>query len=261
MKACVAVAMHKPAPLPADPLYLPLWVGAAQSEQSGMEGCRRDDSGENISLRNPRWCELTGLYWLWRNVDAEALGLCHYRRYLAGRHGGRGLERVLTQAEAEALLHEYEVLLPKKRHYWVETNRSQYDHAHHASDMDAVHALLAEAEDKRYLEAFDRVMARRSGHRFNLFVMRQDCFRRYCGWLFPLLFQLEQRLDLSGYSAYDQRVFGFVAERLLDVWLTVQRPRCRELPLVYTESQHWPRKILRFLGRWLRGVRRDAAIQ
>ena len=92
------------------------------------------------------------------------------------------------------------------------------------------------------------------GHRFNMFVMRWPQFDAYCSWLFDVLFELEHRLDISSYSPYDARVFGFVGERLLDVWLGVQVDvRMTELPVLHLESQHWPTKIMGFLSRKLRG--------
>ena len=55
-----------------------LQVGAANN---GELGYLRDDSGENISKMNPYFCELTGMYWLWKNVKEDYVGICHYRRY------------------------------------------------------------------------------------------------------------------------------------------------------------------------------------
>ena len=79
--------------------------------------------------------------------------------------------------------------------------------------------------------------------------MRRDLLNSYCEWLFAVLFELENRLDISDYSTNDRRVFGFVSERLLDVWLETNHVNCTELPVVNLESQHWPKKILSFLKR------------
>ena len=102
--------------------------------------------------------------------------------------------------------------------------------------------------------AFDAAMASTKGHRFNLFVMRRAAFDEYCAWLFDILFELERRLDISAYSPNDARVFGFVGERLLDVWLGARGVRFAELPVLNLESQHWPRKALAFLMRKVRGT-------
>ena len=60
--------------MPNDMMYLPVQVGAEKKESLGYA---RDNEGENISKKNPNYCELTGLYWAWKNLDAEYLGLAH----------------------------------------------------------------------------------------------------------------------------------------------------------------------------------------
>lgn len=245
------VAAHKPYRMPTDGVYLPLQVGAAGKPP--IPGFARDDEGEGISARNASYCELTGLYWAWRNVRVEAVGLVHYRRHFRGAHG------IATGGELAACLVDHDVILPRKRHYMIETTYSQYVHAHHAQDLDVTRQILAERSADE-AASFDRVMRSTSGHRFNMFVMRRPFFEAYCAWLFDVLFELERRLDTSSYSPYDARVFGFVGERLLDVWLDRMRGRVRmvELPVLHLESQHWPTKVFRFLCRrlgcrWRRG--------
>lgn len=118
--------------------------------------------------------------------------------------------------------------------------------------MDLPRATIAERAPA-YLESFNQVMKPTKGHRFNMFVMWRPILDAYCTRLFDILFELERRLDISSYSAYDARVFGFVAERLLDVWLKTNQVSFRELPVLNLESQHWLTKILAFLRRNFRG--------
>jgi len=239
-KVKIVVAAHKPYMMPEDGVYFPLQVGAAGKDGIGFA---RDDEGENISARNANWCELTGLYWAWKNLDAEAVGLVHYRRHFRGAHG------VATGAEIEALLAKADVILPKARNYFIETTYSQYAHAHHAADLDTTRAIIEERHPA-FVAAFDASMKSAKGHRFNMFVMKRQVFDAWCAWLFDVLFELERRLDISGYSPYDARVFGFVGERLLDVWLAgAGVTSVAELPVLHLESQRWPRKIAQFLLR------------
>lgn len=236
----IVVAAHKPYSMPADAVYLPLQVGAAGKPPIGFQ---RDDEGENISGKNANWCELTGIYWAWKNLEADAVGLVHYRRHFRGARG------VVTGDELTSLMDCHDIILPRKRNYFIETNYSQYAHAHHASDLDETRRILVERHPS-YVDSFDAVMRSTKGHRFNMFVMKRPLFDGYCEWLFDVLFELERRLDISAYSAYDARVFGFVAERLLDVWLNRQNGvRVSELPVLHLEGQNWPRKIVSFLRR------------
>lgn len=243
----IIVALHKPYRLPEDPMYLPLQVGRTLHPALPYAG---DDTGENISEKNPGFCELTGLYWAWKNLDSKYIGLCHYRRYFAGR----GLlardpwQRVLKKHQAEKLLQKAPVILPRKRNYFIETNYNQYIHSHHVQDLALTRRIIAERHP-RYLAAYDRFMKRTTGHHFNMFVMRRDLLDKYCDWLFDILFELERRLDVSGYTAYDRRVFGFVAERLLDPWVETNGIGYTELPVIHIEGQDWGRKIMAFLKR------------
>ena len=99
MKIVMIVAAHKAYRMPEDPMYLPLHVGkAGKSLELGFQG---DDTGDNISEKNPEYCELTGLYWAWKNLDADYIGLSHYRRYFRGKRGGDKWDCILTTAQAE----------------------------------------------------------------------------------------------------------------------------------------------------------------
>ena len=240
----VIVAAHKPYRMPEDAVYLPLQVGAAGRDPIGFA---RDDVGENISARNANWCELTGLYWAWKNLAADAVGLVHYRRHFRGRAG------IATGDELLQALEGVDAVLPRPRNYFVETTYSQYAHAHHAIDLDVTRAIIAERHPE-FVAAFDAAMASTKGHRFNMFVMRRPVFDAYCTWLFDILFELERRRDLSAYSPYDARLFGFVSERILDAWIETRGIRFAELPVHNLESQHWPRKAAAFLLRKLRGT-------
>ena len=86
-----------------------------------------------------------------------------------------------------------------------------------------------------------------------MFVMKKELLQHYCTWLFDILFELEKELDISSYSTNDKRVFGFVSERLLDVWLETEGVTYREVPVVFLENQHWGKKIAAFLRRKLVG--------
>lgn len=247
MKITVAAVLHERYWTPSDPLYLPMQVGRGEPL-----GLARDNTGDHISDKNPAFSELTAQYWLWKNHDADAYGLCHYRRYFTLRRGplGRGgrEKHILTLEQAQQLLADTDVIIPTPRLYLIETNYTQYAHAHRAADLDAVREVIAQRQPD-YLAAYDRVMKRRWGRRFNMCIMRRAYFEAYSAWLFDVLFGLEKRLDASGDSAGDRRVLGYVAERLMDVWLEQTQPRIRQVPVVNLEGENWPKKIVTFLRR------------
>ena len=71
----IVIATHIQCELPQNDMYLPLHVGAEGKESLGYQ---KDSVGDNISKKNPSFCELTGLYWAWKNLDVKYLGLVHY---------------------------------------------------------------------------------------------------------------------------------------------------------------------------------------
>ena len=244
----IIIATHKQYWMPDDPMYLPVHVGAAGKESIGYQ---RDDEGDNISAKNPNYCELTGLYWAWKNLKADYIGLAHYRRhYSNGKRFGDKKDKVINSTEMEKKLKDTDILLPTPRNYWIETNYSQYAHAHHAIDLDTTRDILKE-KYPQYIAAWDSSMKKTTGHRFNMFVMKKEFFDQYCEWLFDVLFELENRLDISAYNKNDSRVFGFVSERLLDVWIETNHYSYKDTSYVFMENQNWLIKGSNFIRRKL----------
>ena len=244
----IIVVTHKPYAMPTSDLYLPVRVGAVGKDNFGFTP---DDGGDNISDKNPCFCELTGLYWAWKNLDCDYLGLVHYRRYFAGKErfivNGK-VKEVLSKEELELLLETTDIILPNKRNYYIETNRSHYNHAHPAIGLDETDRIIQEKYPE-YSAAFTTVMNRTWAHMFNMFVMRRDLYDAYCQWMFDILFELEKRLDISSFDAYNTRVFGFVSERLLDVWLEKNGIAYKEQNVSFMEPQNWIKKGGLFLKR------------
>ncbi len=251
MNIKILVAAHKNYEMPQDQnLYLPIFVGK-ELHPDVNHTFQGDNTGENISVKNAHYNELTAIYWAWRNLDAEAIGLVHYRRYLS-LNKQKNLATILTQQQAESLLQNHDIILPKKRNYYIESNYAHYVHAHHAEPLDLARKIIAR-DYPDYVVAFDEVMQRKSAHMFNMFIMKQQPFNEYCQWLFDILAKVEQNLDISDYNQYEARVYGFISERLLDVWLTVNSQyRTTEVNFVYMEKQNWLVKGGNFLKRMVK---------
>ena len=242
----IIIATHKTYQMPKDSMYLPLQVGA---EGKADLGYVKDNSGDNISERNANYCELTGLYWAWKNLDADYIGLAHYRRHFCLKSSkGDKWQKILTKEQLEPLLQKHDIILPNPRNYFIETNYDQYVHAHHAEDLDTTREILQERYPD-YLPIYDDYMKRTIGHRFNMFIMKKEIFDAYCSWLFEILFELEKRLDISDYSKNDARVFGFVSERLIDVWIENNKLSYLEMPVEFMEKENWLKKGSAFLKR------------
>ena len=249
----ILVAAHKKYWMPDDDVYLPVHAGREGKEDLGYIG---DNTEDNISDKNANYCELTVLYWAWKNLKCDYIGLCHYRRYFANKNVyTNDLEKkkavILKRQEYEKLLQEYDIILPVKRNYYIETVRSQYEHAHNKRDLEEVEKIIAELYPE-YISAFEIVMQRTKLHILNMFVMKKELFDAYCQWLFNILFELEKRIDITSYNQYEARVYGFIAERLFNVWLEKQQLKIKEMPIINLEPVNWGSKIYKFLLRKLK---------
>ena len=246
--AKIVIAAHKPYWMPSDSLYLPVHVGAANSDT--QLDFQRDDEGENISALNPRYSELTALYWAWKNLqDEDAVGLAHYRRHFAGSGdkppaGKRG---VLSGAEATEMLERSPIILPKKRMYYIETVGAHYAHTFDSAHLDILRDVLGELSPAS-LPAYANVLSARGAHIFNMMLMRRDLFDEYCSWLFPILFEVEKRLDFEGMTPFEARVVGRLSERQMDTWLQTEGNAYVECPVISTEKTNWLKKGGGFLA-------------
>mgnify|MGYP001623124252 FL=1 len=241
------VAAHKKFPMPEKKGYLPILVGATKNYKPGIE-YQRDDEGENISAKNPNYNELTAVYWAWKNLkDIDAIGLVHYRRLFFDSKP-YNLNNVISVGKVHQLLQKYDVLLPKKRNYYIETNYSHYIHAHYQEPLDKTREIIKKSYPA-YLKEFDRVMKNRKAHMFNMFIMRREAFDSYCNFMFDVLGKLENTIDISNYSVQEARVFGYISELLMDVWLYTTKESYKEISWGQIGSKHLVKKAISFVNR------------
>jgi hypothetical protein len=214
MKLSIYTLTHKRFDVPPDPMYVPLRVGSAGNEDFGY---LRDDTGENISRLNCYYSELTGLYWIWKNVkDKDYVGTCHYRRYLINEQ-----DKIFTRQEYEKLLAEYDLITTRKVHL---NNSYHYGFSanHNIAALDAAGDVIREMYPE-YHDTFVRLVNGPDTYFGNIFVTRKDLYDEYCEWLFSIFFEVAARISLeNGEDAYHKRVFGFISEFLLLVWTTVK---------------------------------------
>lgn len=257
MEIKIIVATHKKYWMPEDTMYTPIHVGRYGKQDIGYVG---DDSGENISEKNAYYCELTGLYWAWKNIEAEYIGLVHYRRHFAMKKYGKSIESkrkaILTKKELEEVFKRVDVVLPNQRKYYIETNRSHYNHAHHQEDLDMIEEII-KARYPEYAEAFQLIMNRTQAHMFNMFIMKREKYDEYCKWLFSMLEKLEARLNQRK-TEIEQRLCGYIGEVLLDVWIEKNNIQYEEIDFMFMEQQNWLKKGLEFLKRKICGQIREA---
>ena len=245
----IIVAAHKKYKMPEDKMYVPVQVGTEGKEK--IDKYNYDNMGENISIKNPFFCELTGLYWAWKNLDNEYIGLVHYRRYFSihkriPKDEDEKFRVILSHTEVDKLLNNTDVILPKKRNYYIENLYDHYKHTMYVEPLDETRKILKEKYPE-YLEEFDKLHKRKSAHMFNMFIMKKKILNDYCNWLFDILFELEKRVDNSKYDAFHSRFYGRVSELLLDVWINKNGIKYEEVKVIDMQNVNWFKKAFSFL--------------
>lgn len=244
-KIKVIVATHKEYDMPKDKMYLPLQVGAEGKQSLGY---KKDNTGDNISLKNPNFCELTGLYWAWKNLKEDYIGLSHYRRHFSSKVINKKdlINSVLTLEEADEIFNSTDIIVANLRKYYIENLYSHYANTLYVEPLDITGEIIKEKYPE-YLEEFNKLKTRTSAHMFNMFIMKKDKLDEYCTWLFDILFELEKRVDNSKYDSFHARFYGRVSELLLDVWLNTNGYSYKEVKVISMENINWVKKGTSFL--------------
>ena len=227
------IASHSYRKFPDLPdIYQPLYVGAYRLPQSARnDSWIYDDAFRgNISNKNSTYCELTGLYNIWKQSNNDVVGLLHYRRFLASPVSRT--PTLLTRDDVYRILESYDAITAQRVYFSKHadlTVAGQYRMRHSSTDLMQL-KLVIERYEPSYLLAFNKVMRRPYLHPFNIIICRKPLLNDYAAWLFRIEKKLEARIDpFRNRDSYQQRVFGFLAERLLNVFLAQRGARIKEL--------------------------------
>ena len=228
MSVTIFTMTHKKFPTPGDPVYVPLQVGKSGAADLGYIG---DDTGVSISEKNCYYGELTGVYWVWKNIKtSDYVGICHYRRYFCTEEG-----RILTAREYEEILSEYDIItskLLKLNFTYYEGYASDYN----IGDLNAVGEVICRFYPA-YYETFEKLVHGKGTYFGNMMVCKKEIYDAYCEWLFDIFEKAEERIDASGYDDYHKRVYGFISEFLLYVWTQVQGLKVWECKVGMTDEK------------------------
>lgn len=236
MKVKSYIITHKKTTLPELKGYYSLLVGAYKHKDKEIfDYC--DDEGENISAKNANYCELTGLYWIWKHSDADIVGFCHYRRYFTNSLFSSKTKYFLTDSDMETLLQEYDVIVPKAR-YYKETAYEALNIAPNIADAEEMRRAISKLYPE-YLNVYQSYLDSNKCYLFNMFVMKKKLLDQYCEWLFNILNFVESEYKFDKEDPYRSRLFGFLSERLFYVWITKNIPqfKIKECRVVKTDEK------------------------
>lgn len=244
----VFVIGHKPFSKPKDVIYKSILVGKKDnSDKDDFDYV--DDKSDNIANKNNNFCELTAIYWVWKNIkDCDAVGFSHYRRYFFKKRFSRSLDDVVDEKWVEKKMQKYDIILPEKLWLRKYNVKEQYCALHNLDDLNICRKII-EKKYPSFVESFDDVMQNKWFYPYNMFIMRGGDFDKYCQWLFGIMFEAEKMIDVSKYDDYNKRVFGFLAERLLTVWVLGNGLSVCEAPVNNTEEDMVSSNVKKILKR------------
>lgn len=272
----ILVGYHKPAKLLKDEILTPIHLGRALATQASKDGemskedfewmCENmigDDTGDNISHLNRYFCELTGIYWAWKNYDKlgnpNYIGFMHYRRHFIFDEKDDALYYKTTSCSYYqskfyknslfSLLKKYN-FLTTNMHINKSTVKEYYQEDgvkygnHIARDFDVL-AKTIKKIDKEFYNSFLH-FSHFNVHMgiANMFIMDRDMFFAYCKLIFDILFQVHKKLIYMGRSEEEKRAIGFLSERLMGAFiyysLSKRDIKIGRMPMLYIESDNMP---------------------
>lgn len=245
----IYIAAHKEAQIPDLEGYNPISVGTALRDGNSF-GYISDANGNNISEKNKNFCELTALYWIWKNTSEKYIGLVHYRRFFSSYSMSESPKYFLKKGNAKKILNEYDIILPNPIRWKYCTVAEGYDHgAGYAKDLLVIRDIIGEKYPS-YIRAYDEICNGHKASYCNMFVAKKSLMNDYCEWLFDILFEAENRIDISDYGIAEQRIFGYISEILLNVWVLHNDLKVYYMPIVFvTEKISKRQKVYFFLER------------
>ena len=244
----------------------PIQVGRAISKEDlGIIG---DDTGDNISHKNQNYCEMTGLYWVWKNYlpnnpDLEYVGSAHYRRFLdfcdykkTGRIYYDAFSKIFKKFYNAKNIEKYldaDIIVSKQRDLGDKTVIQDYLGFHpNIYSIDKMIEIVL-AKYPQHKKIIMDTLNGNSGYFYLNFVMKREIFEDFMEWTFQLTDEFEKDTKWNNYYKYvDLRNPGYIIERLFNIWLNIYKSehdvKIVERRLLFLEKKpHIFKRIERYL--------------
>lgn len=215
----IYVVTHKPFALSSKLINKGYQLITVGNRCISNEGVTDSDGADNIAWKNNNYCELTAVYWIWKNVKNDVKGFCHYRRFFTHNTLRYDENKIIGISEADKILtsNKNSIILPEQKYYNINSEKL-YLRCGYKKDLDTTRCVIKEKYPD-YLREWDEMLRSNSGYITNMMITTSGIFDSYCEWLFDILSKVEKCTDLTGYSKEESRIYGYISERLLGVWV------------------------------------------
>lgn len=223
----IVIATHKKIDFDLPKYYIPVQVNA--EVMAKWDNYVHDSDGINISRKNYCYCELTAMYWLWKNCDDDIKGLCHYRRFFSRNQYLTTSEMdfcqlknlrkyVLEEKEIKKMLDKCDAIVVRPYRPYPLTEMEDLNIWCFSEDIEKLRSTIS-GMCPEYLNSFDKIMKKTNLSHYNMFIARKELFDGYSEWLFNVLENVEKTIDISNYDMQHKRIYGYLAEALLNVYI------------------------------------------
>lgn len=180
-----------------------------------------DSIGDNIAIKNPTWCELTAMYWGYKNIkDVDIMGLVHYRRYFSkNTYSKHPYKYILNGKEIESILTKKKVILPTYYKKGVGNKRINLDDNVNSYNLNVLYKIL-EKKNLKYAKIFYEIAKSDWLCGGNMFISSKKDYDEFCEFLFPILNEFE-RILLDD-NKMTPRMVGYVSEYLANVYFVAK---------------------------------------
>ncbi|HHD0572776.1 DUF4422 domain-containing protein [Campylobacter coli] len=242
----ILVGYHKPAVLLKNEIFTPIHLGRALATETSKDGeiskedfewmCDNmigDDTGDNISYLNRYFCELTGIYWAWKNYDKlgnpDYIGFMHYRRIFDFECENREeydpiWNHQFLNSSSNQDIAKIKSSVIKNKIIGFSCNTNPYQHFQsveylHIEDYEKCLELINRKFPK-YSLASKQYNEGNISYFCNMFVFPKKEFFEYCEFIFGVLFEMQNEIDTKFYSVIEMRIFGYLSEWLTGIFFT-----------------------------------------
>jgi hypothetical protein len=248
----IFIVTHQPLPYLKNELYEPIQVNSNVNPII-YDGIMQDNTLDNISSKNDNFCELTATYWLWKNLKTvDFIGLCHYRRYFnfypnqlsfkpscqKKITSSKLLKHKIAKLDIEKQriiiindLKTHDIILPRPRIMKISISED-YISNHRESDWTKTKEIIIhkypdfKKSISKYLDNNNQF------YQCNMMITTTKVWNDYHAWLFDILFELEKNIVIPE-DNFQRRIFGFVSERLLNLYILHNKLKIKEYPLLF----------------------------
>lgn len=200
-------------------------VGSSKNKFLPLDSIRekflidKPHKSDNIDFLNPWYCELTGLYYLWKHVNDDIVGLEHYRRYFVNSGN-----KLLSEAEIEKQLTTCDIICVKENYSksrpvitWINKNGKRLD-------FDKFLIFCKHYVGQEYVNECWKILNGDYHCLGNMFICKKELIDEYCAFIFDVLFMYAEA-EKYFKRELPKRIMGYFTEFLFAAWLNVHKKK------------------------------------